>query len=188
MVGVGLVCTGATYLRESPLNQLLVTRANPAVRAITSVAARFPAIFERGRGANRDAVWLITRSLGFARKDVSGRLVDYLDEMISATPVEVIAEYAPNLLAYDQTAALPALAGIPTVIIAGDKDRMTPLGRSQAIADVLPEAEFVVAPGSGHLALMEDPELTNDALRRMLERSVIYGRGRAARRRRTVPR
>ncbi len=58
VVGVGLVCTGATYLRESPLNQLLVTRANPAVRAITSVAARFPAIFERGRASSPDAVWL----------------------------------------------------------------------------------------------------------------------------------
>ena len=53
---------------------------------------------------------------------------------------------------------MPALAGIPTVIIAGDKDRMTPLDRSQAIADVLPDAEFVVAPGSGHMAMMEDPD------------------------------
>ena len=60
--------------------------------------------------------------------------------------------------------------------------------RGAGAGSSLPDAEFVVAPGSGHLALMEDPELTNDALRRMLERSVIYGRGRAARRRRTVRR
>ena len=53
---------------------------------------------------------------------------------------------------------MPALAGIPTAIVAGDKDRMTPLDRSQAIADVLPDAEFVVAPGSGHMAMMEDPD------------------------------
>ena len=63
---------------------------------------------------------------------------------------------------------MPALAGIPTAIICGDKDRMTPLDRSQAIADVLPDAEFVVAKGSGHMTMMEDPTLTNDALRRML--------------------
>ena len=60
---------------------------------------------------------------------------------------------------------MPALAGIPTVIVAGDKDRLTPLDRSQAIADVLPDAEFVIAEGSGHMAMMEDPTLTNDALR-----------------------
>ena len=106
---------------------------------------------------------------------VPGPLVDYLDEMISATPVEVIADYAPALLSFDQTAALPALAGIPTVIVAGDKDRMTPLARSQAIADALPDAEFVVASGSGHMAMMEDAELVNDALRRMLERAAVDG-------------
>ena len=83
VAGVGLVCTGATYLRRSELNQLLITGGNPVVRAVTSVAARYPAIFERGRATNRDAVWLLTRSLGFARKDVPGAMVDYLDEMIS---------------------------------------------------------------------------------------------------------
>jgi pimeloyl-ACP methyl ester carboxylesterase len=188
VVGVGLVSTGATYLSETPLNRLIVTRGNPVVRAVTGVAGLFPAVFERGRASSNDAKWLITRSLGFSRKDVSGHLVDYLDEMISATPVEVIADYAPSLWAYDRSAAVPALAGIPTVIVAGDRDRMTPLARSQAIADVLPEAEFVISSGTGHLTLMEDPELTNDALRRMLERSVVYGRRQAARRRRTARR
>jgi len=94
--------------------------------------------------------------------------------MISDTPVDVIAEFTPALFAHDQTAALPALAGIPTAIISGDKDRMTPLDRSQAIADALPDAEFVVAPGSGHMAMMEDPVVTNDALRRMLRRAVSH--------------
>ena len=84
----------------------------------------------------------------------------------------MIAEFTPALFGHDQSAAVPALAGIPTAIVAGDKDRMTPLDRSQAIADVLPDAEFVVAEGSGHMAMMEDPTLTNDALRRMLQRAV----------------
>jgi pimeloyl-ACP methyl ester carboxylesterase len=174
VAGVGLICTGASYLRRSEFSRLLATGGNPVVRAVTNVAARYPAIFERGRASSKDAVWLLTRSFGFARKDVPGAMVDYLDEMISDTPVEVIAEFTPALFAHDQTAALPALAGIPTAIISGDKDRMTPLERSQAIADALPDAEFVVAAGSGHMAMMEDPALTNDALRRMLRRAVAH--------------
>ena len=174
VIGLGLICTGATYLRQTQFNQLLVTRGNPLVRAITNVAVRYPAIFERGRAGSRDAVWVLTRSLGFA-KDVPGPLVDYLDEMISATPVEVIADYAPTLFSFDQSAALPALTGIPTAIISGDQDRLTPLARSQAIADVLPDAEFVIAHGAGHMTMMEDPDLTNEALRRMLERAASYG-------------
>ena len=180
IAGVGLVCTGATYLRRSELNRFLMTGGNPMVRAITNVAVRYPAVFERGRASSRDAVWLLTRSLGFARKDVPGAMVDYLDEMISGTPVEVIAEFTPALFAHDQTAAVPALAAIPTVIVSGDKDRLTPLERSQAIADVLPDAEFVVAQGSGHMTMMEDPTLTNDALRRMLRKAMSHAGGTGA--------
>jgi pimeloyl-ACP methyl ester carboxylesterase len=174
IAGVGLICTGATYLKSSELNRMLTTGGNPLIRAITNVAARYPAVFERGRASSRDAVWLLTRSLGFARKEVPGAMVDYLDEMISGTPVDVIAEFIPALFSHDESAAVPALAGIPTVIVAGDKDRLTPLDRSQAIADVLPDAEFAVAVGSGHMTMMEDPTLTNDALRRMLQRAVRY--------------
>ena len=172
VAGIGLICTGASYLRRSEFSRLLATGGNPVVRAVTNVAARYPAIFERGRASSKDAVWLLTRSFGFAHKDVPGAMVDYLDEMISDTPVDVIAEFTPAIFAHDQTAALPALAGIPTAIVSGDKDRMTPLERSQAIADALPDAEFVVAPGSGHMAMMEDPAITNDALRRMLRKAV----------------
>ena len=174
IAGIGLICSGATYLKASEFNRLLMTGGNRVVRAVTNVAARYPAVFERGRASSRDAVWLLTRSLGFARKDVPGPMVDYLDEMISGTPVDVIAEFTPALFSHDQTNAVPALAGIPTAIVAGDKDRMTPLDRSQVIADVLPDAEFVIARGSGHMAMMEDPAVTNDALRRMLQRAVVY--------------
>jgi pimeloyl-ACP methyl ester carboxylesterase len=171
IAGVGLVCTGATYLKPSELSKLLIVGGHPLVKVIKEVGSRYPAIFERGRASNRDAVWMLTRSLGFSRKDVSGALVDYLDEMVSTTPVEVIAEFLPTLFAHDQTAAVPALAGIPTMIVAGDQDRMTPLERSERIAEVLPEAEMVVAEGSGHMTMMEDPDLTNDALRRLLRRA-----------------
>src|SRR4029077_17458644 len=123
IAGIGLICTGATYLQASELNRLLTTGGNPVVSAITNVAARYPAVFERGRASSRDAVWLLTRSLGFARRDVPGASVDVIGEMISGTPVEVIAEFTPALFAHDQSAALPALAGIPTAIVCGDKDR-----------------------------------------------------------------
>ncbi len=179
IVGVGLICTGATYLRPSELNRLLLTGGNPVVRLVTTLAARYPAVVERGRASSRDAVWLLTRSLGFAKPDVPGPMVDYLDEMITGTPVEVIAEFTPALFAHDQTAAVPALVGTPTVIVAGDRDRLTPVARSRAIADLLPDAEFVIAEGSGHMAMMEDPTTTNDALRRLLKRAAQHQAGNA---------
>lgn len=168
VLGIALICTGATYLGPGQWNKVLVTGSNPLVRGVASLAGRFPTIIERGRASSRDAVWLATRTFGFARPDVPASLVDYLDEMITDTPADVIAEFAPGLLVFDRAAALPALSGIPTVIIGGDQDRMTPIARSLAMAQALPTARLVVVEGVGHVAMMEAPDVVNAALRRLL--------------------
>lgn len=167
LVGVALLSTSATQLAQPDVSRI-VSGSTPVLTMVTSVAARYPAIFERGRAGSKDAVWLLTRALGFARKDVPPAMVDYLDEMISKTSVEVIAEFAPAMLRHDQTASIPALSGLPVLIVCGSADRITPPGRSRAIADSLPEADFVIVPGAGHMAMMESPEMVNEALRRLL--------------------
>lgn len=172
VIGVSLICTGATYLRPGQWNKILVTGGNPLVRGVATLAGRFPAVIERGRASSRDAAWLVTRTFGFARPDVPGSLVDYLDEMITDTPVDVIAEFAPGLLVFDRASALPALSGIPTLIIGGDQDRMTPIARSRAMAQALPQARLVVVEGAGHVAMLEAPDLVNAALRRLLREAV----------------
>lgn len=174
VVGVGLVSTAASQLIVPGVSRTLLRSDNPLFRLVTSTAARYPKLIERGREGSRDAVWLLTRALGFARQDVPGELVDYLDEMISATPVEVIAEFAPGLMSLDAGASLPALADIPTVVICGDSDRMTPPARSRYIAEALPRAELVVVEGTGHMAMMESPEVVSAALRRMLVRAATF--------------
>jgi pimeloyl-ACP methyl ester carboxylesterase len=66
-------------------------------------------------------------------------------------------------------AALPLLADTRVVIICGDHDLLTPLEHSQAMAAALPNAELVVVPQGGHVALMEYPEVVNEALARLIE-------------------
>ena len=124
---------------------------------VSNVASRYSTVLERSRPVAKDAVWLVTRLIGFARKDVPVSLVDYLDEMLSDTPIEVIADFVPGVLAHDQTAALPALAGIPSLVLCGDSDRITPPSQSRFLADALPDAEFVLVERAGHLAMMEAP-------------------------------
>ena len=56
-------------------------------------------------------------------------------------------------------------------MLCGDSDRITPPSQSRFIADALPDAEFVLVERAGHLAMMEAPDETNDALRRLLHRA-----------------
>jgi pimeloyl-ACP methyl ester carboxylesterase len=168
VAGVGLVSTSASEIEPMESGWLRLNSGNPLLPMVMAAATRYPGIFERGRASGHDAIWLLTRSLGFADRTVPGSMVDYLDQMISSTPVDVIAEFAPALFAHDQTAALPALSDIPTVIVVGQEDQMTPPSRSLAISHALPRAELVVIPGAGHMAIMEAHEVVNAALRRML--------------------
>lgn len=174
VAGVALLSTSATQSPSAEIGKIFLRGSNPVVKVVSTVATRYSTLIERSRPAAKDAVWLATRILGFARKDVPSSLVDYLDEMLSDTPIDVIADFVPGVLAHDQTAALPALAGIPALVLCGDSDRITPPSQSEFIAAALPDADFVLVERAGHLAMMEAPDETNDALRRLLERAWVY--------------
>lgn len=60
----------------------------------------------------------------------------------------------------------PSLAGIavPTMVIVGDSDPLTPPDLAREIADAIPGARLVIIPNSGHMSTIEQPEAVNLAL------------------------
>lgn len=181
VAGVGLVSTSAGAVSTDQLARTLLSGNGVLVKLVSGAVSRYPQLIERGRVGSSDAVWLVTRAFGFARKDVPGELVDYLDEMISGTPIDVITDFLPALLGLDQAAALPVLANVAVVVICGDQDRQTPLTRSRAIAAALPDAELVIVEGAGHMAILERPDVVNEALSELFDRALKHAAGAPAR-------
>ncbi len=62
---------------------------------------------------------------------------------------------------------LPAIT-VPTLVLCGREDRLTPLALHEEMVAHLPEAELVVVEHCGHLSTLEQPEAVNAALRRWL--------------------
>jgi pimeloyl-ACP methyl ester carboxylesterase len=91
--------------------------------------------------------------------------------MIHDTPVATMVEFLHALEVHDEIAALPVLEKIPTMIACGDRDLLTLVGYSKEMAAALPKCELVIVPGSGHLVQMEQPEIIDDALVRLVERA-----------------
>ena len=60
---------------------------------------------------------------------------------------------------------------IPTLVIAGADDVITPPATVQAMAAMIPSAELAIIPGAGHLAPLEAPDLVNTAIRKLLRRA-----------------
>jgi pimeloyl-ACP methyl ester carboxylesterase len=71
----------------------------------------------------------------------------------------------------DRPDATPTLRQItvPTLILVGRDDALTPPARSEAMASQIPRATLVTIVGAGHLSNLEQPELFNNAVRAYLE-------------------
>ncbi|WP_034274810.1 alpha/beta fold hydrolase [Haloechinothrix halophila] len=75
------------------------------------------------------------------------------------------AGFNRSIMTHDRAAALAAFAGVPTAVLVGDRDRLTPLSHAHAIANQLPNAEFVLFAGAGHMLPYERPDGVATAIR-----------------------
>jgi pimeloyl-ACP methyl ester carboxylesterase len=147
----------------------------PVLPIVLRRAAKNAALVEQARAMGRDLAWAMTKRLSFASKDVDPAVVAYCTTMISATPVDVVADFYPTLMAHDGRLGLRNLRHCPVLVIGADSDAMTPLEHSKAIARVLPEARLIVAEHSGHLLMLEHPELVDEPLIGVVE-AALAGR------------
>jgi 3-oxoadipate enol-lactonase len=60
---------------------------------------------------------------------------------------------------------------VPTTVIVGSADTLTPPPMSEALASAITEANLVILEGAGHLSNLEDPDGFTDALRALIARS-----------------
>jgi pimeloyl-ACP methyl ester carboxylesterase len=59
---------------------------------------------------------------------------------------------------------------IPTAVIVGQEDQMTPVALSQEIHALIPGSIFHIIPGCGHLPPIEKPKILADLLKELLAR------------------
>jgi len=125
-------------------------------------------LVERGRRATADLFTGIIKRYSFGSDDIDPAVERFAERLIESTPIDVVAEFYPAFTEHEKAEALAVLDGLPGVVLAGDKDLLTPSGHSAEIAEKLPGAELIVVPGAGHLVLLEQPALVNTALARLI--------------------
>lgn len=128
-------------------------------------------LVEKGRRATADLFAGLIKRYSFSSRDVDPAVARFAERLIESTPIDVVAEFYPAFTEHDESGALHAFRDLPVLILAGEKDLVTPSSHSEAIADVLPDAELILVPDAGHLVMLEHPETVTDRLADLLVRA-----------------
>jgi len=180
VLGAFLLSTAAGELVQTgPLGHVvrLLTRLRLLGLWLTVLRWVAPAL-ERSRKRGTKVGRRYVRHYLFGRGDRDdAALVTMVQELLEATPLTTSAAFYPTFLTHDERAGLPVLAGIPTTVLCGTDDRLTPHRFSQAMASALGiRCELVLVPAAGHSVNVTRPELVDAALHDLLDRSLAAGR------------
>jgi pimeloyl-ACP methyl ester carboxylesterase len=106
----------------------------------------------------------------FARKNLE-RLADdaaaVLAVMNATSPQTIAAALRGMAERPDMSHLLPKI-DLPTLVICGVEDQITPADEMQAMAEQIPGATFRLIDQAGHLAPLENPDVVNPAIREFI--------------------
>jgi len=102
--------------------------------------------------------YLLAR-IGFG-KDAHHTQVDFVREMIAECPADTSHDATEALLDTDFTDDL-ATIDVPTLVVCGTADLITPASDSRRIARRLPGARLIMIPDAGHMVMLERWEAFN---------------------------
>lgn len=173
VVGVALLSTsgGGLLAEVLPRPVVAILRATGLLRPLLwTLWAGAPVLdkvrpFQRRTGRR----WLVRRLFG--PPPVPEWATARMESLWAGDSQAIVATFVPALVDHDGAGALPVLATVPSLVLAGTNDATIPYRHSQQIADQLgPGAELVLVDGAGHMVNMTDAEQVNDAVLRLLER------------------
>ncbi|MFU8841796.1 MAG: alpha/beta fold hydrolase [Nitriliruptoraceae bacterium] len=124
------------------------------------------------RGAERiytstsDLSFLLARWTGVG-PDADPEVVAFTQEMLLASGFDVVAGLVEPILTVDEDRGLDALRDVPTTLVVGSHDRLTPASLTRRMAE-RSKAGVVELDRVGHMSLLEAGEEVAEVLRRHL--------------------
>ena len=119
----------------------------------------------REQGAAAIAEHMLPRMLAPGAAQSMPSVVERVRGMMLGAPVAGIAgALAAMRDRTDSTALLATLDDLPTMVVVGEEDAMTPVDLARAMASAVPGARLEVIAGAGHLPPLEAPADVNAVL------------------------
>ncbi|WP_435770124.1 alpha/beta fold hydrolase [Nocardioides sp. SYSU DS0651] len=169
VVGVGLVATTAGGLDPS---RILLPMAPARLLAPLTLGAvrtlhRGHRVVDALRRAGAAVATVATDRFAFG-DEVPECYVEFVDQMLAATPFEVVADFFPHFAGLDKFDHVEVLGRVPTSVIGGTDDRLTSIGHSRKLHARISGSRLLECEGAGHMVILERHDLVNAELDQLI--------------------
>lgn len=120
------------------------------------------------RGSSVIADQMITGMVGTTTRAKHPELVDELHRMMSMAPVAGVVGALDALITRPDSTATLATIDVPTLIVCGDEDVLTPVKESRAMHLAIEGSRLEIIAGAGHASNAERPATFNHVLSEFL--------------------
>jgi 3-oxoadipate enol-lactonase len=104
-------------------------------------------------------------------EDADPELWERVRAMIRRQPGEALAAAALGMAERPDSRPILGEIDVPTTVIVGSADTLTPPPMSEAMASAISGADLVMLEGAGHLSNLQEPEGFTDAIRALIRRT-----------------
>jgi pimeloyl-ACP methyl ester carboxylesterase len=122
-------------------------------RRLRGAAERMVGGFDLGAFMERPELGTALARIGFGR-DARASHVELTRQMLASCPPETTRLATVALLGLDLTPDLPKV-DVPTLVVGGTRDRITPYAESRRIAGLIPGARLETFVDAGHMIMLE---------------------------------
>jgi pimeloyl-ACP methyl ester carboxylesterase len=115
---------------------------------------------------------LLPQQLGRSTRELAPEVVERVEVMLRRAPAAGVTGAAQALM--DRPDSTPTLDTItvPTLVIVGEEDTLTPLGEALMMSSAIQSSRMVTILEAGHLAPLEQPETVNAIIAEFLDVAV----------------
>jgi len=126
----------------------------------------------RDKGASAIADEMVPKLLGETTRQKQPQVVSRVRSLILPSSTAGIAGGLNVLMTRPDSTPLLSSIHVPTLIVVGDEDALTPPSASEEMQRAIAGSELVRIPQAGHLSNLEQPDLFNAALAAFLTHRV----------------
>ncbi|MDP9023061.1 MAG: alpha/beta hydrolase [Actinomycetota bacterium] len=137
----------------------LLARAERAITAGAGLLGDRVRELARIYRASTDLSYVLVRGVALSR-GADPRYVDFTEQLVLDTDLRTASQLLPVLARMDEEHTLATL-DVPTLVVVGARDRMTPVDHARHMAEVNPDVDVVELPGIGHMTPLEAHHAVN---------------------------